>query len=364
MDGCSDLPGDEPTGGVSPRLIKISKAMKAYLDNAKKHEEFMKEKVEEYELGKRHLANIMGWDVNQVTQDDIDSAIRYLLPSGLFEPLARPMMRPPEEVYPKRKAAMFDYEGRPHHFLFYTGKPLYYELLSDINAAWMQLNKFEDSMIAKGILKAPPEGRVDLAGTEWVKYESLKRQFMERMTEKDYDYLIQSFERLADHPYSARVKDLFLKHRTKLYAVTTSMEFPPLTYDEGSGRPYIDAEGLRKHCVAQVRVYGNGSGKISVNGKDLSYWHHMYQREQIMFPLQFANMMFKVDVEATVKGVGESSQAGAVRHGISLALRSFVTPDVMEEMRLAGLLTKDRRVHERKKYGQWAARRKFTWKKR
>lgn len=83
-----------------------------------------------------------------------------------------------------------------------------------------------------------------------------------------------------------------------------------------------------------------------------------------MFPLQFTGLLFKVDLEATVKGHGVSAQAGAIRHGLSLALRSFVETPMVEEMRLAGLLTKDRRVHERKKPGQPRARKKFTWKKR
>lgn len=57
------------------------------------------------------------------------SAIEYLFPSGLFEKKARPFMRPPEEVFPERKAAEFDESGRPHHFLFYTSKPSFYQLL-------------------------------------------------------------------------------------------------------------------------------------------------------------------------------------------------------------------------------------------
>ena len=83
-----------------------------------------------------------------------------------------------------------------------------------------------------------------------------------------------------------------------------------------------------------------------------------------MFPLQFTGLLFKVDVEATVVGEGVMAQAVAIRHGLALALRSFVDPEMVENMRLAGLLTKDRRVKERKKYGQKAARRKFTWRKR
>lgn len=83
-----------------------------------------------------------------------------------------------------------------------------------------------------------------------------------------------------------------------------------------------------------------------------------------MFPLQFTNLLGKVDIVATVEGAGVSAQAGAIRHGLSLALRSFVDTEMLERMRLAGLLTKDRRVKERKKPGQEGARRKFTWKKR
>lgn len=56
-------------------------------------------------------------------------AIEYLFPSGLFDPKARPMMKPPNEVFPPRKAAEFDESGRPHNFLFYTGKSNLYQLL-------------------------------------------------------------------------------------------------------------------------------------------------------------------------------------------------------------------------------------------
>lgn len=92
-----------------------------------------------------------------------------------------------------------------------------------------------------------------------------------------------------------------------------------------------------------------------------------------MFPLQFTGLLMKVDVVAKVWCVIDkpptaeamsSSEAGAIRHGLSMALRSFVDAETLEAMRLAGLLTKDKRIRERKKYGQWKARKKFTWKKR
>ncbi|KAG5899489.1 hypothetical protein JTB14_015200 [Gonioctena quinquepunctata] len=75
-------------------------------------------------------------------------------------------------------------------------------------------------------------------------------------------------------------------------------------------------------------------------------------------------MIDKVDIECNVEGGGPSGQAGALRWGIAWGLRSFVDKDMIEKMRLAGLLTRDYRTRERKKPGQWGARRKFTWKKR
>uniref|UniRef100_A0A182YN04 Uncharacterized protein n=1 Tax=Anopheles stephensi TaxID=30069 RepID=A0A182YN04_ANOST len=78
----------------------------------------------------------------------------------------------------------------------------------------------------------------------------------------------------------------------------------------------------------------------------------------------FTNMNGKVDVAANVSGGGPSSQAGAVRWGIAMALRSFVDTEQIARMRVAGLLTRDYRRRERKKPGQAGARRKYTWKKR
>ncbi|KAM8701942.1 hypothetical protein ACLKA7_000707 [Drosophila subpalustris] len=84
----------------------------------------------------------------------------------------------------------------------------------------------------------------------------------------------------------------------------------------------------------------------------------------LLFPLNFSEMLGKVDVEANVEGGGPSGQAGAIRWGIAMSLRSFVDQEMIESMRLAGLLTRDYRRRERKKFGQEGARRKYTWKKR
>uniref|UniRef100_T1HPS7 Uncharacterized protein n=1 Tax=Rhodnius prolixus TaxID=13249 RepID=T1HPS7_RHOPR len=88
------------------------------------------------------------------------------------------------------------------------------------------------------------------------------------------------------------------------------------------------------------------------------------KREKILYPLELTGLRGCVDIEATVTGGGETGQAGAIRWGISWALRSFVSKDMVETMRLAGLLTRDFRRRERKKPGQAKARKKYTWKKR
>lgn len=136
---------------------KTSRAMKAYLERSRDHDEFIKTKKQEYELGKRHLANMMGEDPENFTQEDVDRAIEYLMPCGLYDKKARPMMKPPEEVYPPRKAAEFDETGRPHHSLFYTSKPNFYQMMFDIVEHMNNLIKFENAMIRKQLEPDPTQ---------------------------------------------------------------------------------------------------------------------------------------------------------------------------------------------------------------
>jgi small subunit ribosomal protein S9 len=68
------------------------------MERAQEHEAFMAERRVEYQVGRRHLANMMGIEESMMTQDDVDAAVRYLFPSGIFEPKARPFLRDPEDV--------------------------------------------------------------------------------------------------------------------------------------------------------------------------------------------------------------------------------------------------------------------------
>ena len=104
----------------------MSSAMKMYLQRKREHDLFISKERAEFEVGKQHLAAMMGLDAANMDQQDIDHSIEYLFPSGLA-PEARPSMRPPEEVFPRQKDAEFDVEGRPFHPFFYTLKPHFQE---------------------------------------------------------------------------------------------------------------------------------------------------------------------------------------------------------------------------------------------
>jgi small subunit ribosomal protein S9 len=127
------------------------------------------------------------------------------------------------------------------------------------------------------------------------------------------------------------------------------------------GRAY--ATGKRKDAVARVWVKP-GTGKITVNGRELAvYFARPVLRMMINQPFQITNRVEQFDIIATVSGGGLSGQAGALRHGISKALTYF-EPGLRPPLKAAGLLTRDPRVVERKKYGKAKARRSFQFSKR
>ena len=127
------------------------------------------------------------------------------------------------------------------------------------------------------------------------------------------------------------------------------------------GRSY--ATGRRKESTARVWVK-RGTGKISINGKEMvNYFARPVLQMQLNFVFDVAERKDQFDVIATVKGGGLSGQAGAVRHGLSRALCLF-EPDLRKPLKYAGMLTRDSRVVERKKYGRAKARKSFQFSKR
>ncbi|NXX84548.1 RT09 protein, partial [Urocolius indicus] len=325
-------------------------------------EEFIKKQIEEFNLGKRHLANMMGEDPESFTQEDIDRAIAYLFPSGLFDKRARPMMKHPTEIFPEQRKIQWGEDGRPFHFLFYTGKQSYYSLMHETYGKVLSVQKYQDELTAQDLL--PEKEKRNLAGSRWLTKIELEEMLLEKLSDDDYSRFIQLLEKLATLPCGDIEEKYVQKFSREVPVQLQKVVIEPLKYDE-RGVAFSTGEGRRKTASATAVVYDNGTGKVTVNGIDvLHYFPVLQDREQLLFPFQFLNRVGKHDMVCTVSGGGRSAQAGAIRLASAKALRSFVTEKEVEFMRQAGLLTVDPRVKERKKPGQEGARRKFTWKKR
>jgi small subunit ribosomal protein S9 len=121
--------------------------------------------------------------------------------------------------------------------------------------------------------------------------------------------------------------------------------------------------GRRKTAVARVRLAA-GSGKITVNNRAFeNYFPVENQRMMAQQPLTVTETASKFDVRVNVTGGGPNGQAGAVRHGIARALLQF-DANLRPTLKSNGLLTRDPRMRERKKYGQPGARKRFQFSKR
>jgi len=123
------------------------------------------------------------------------------------------------------------------------------------------------------------------------------------------------------------------------------------------------ATGRRKCAVARAWVTGT-AGDITINDKPLEQaFPRLTLRQIIQLPLEIAGVAGKYSIKATVHGGGPTGQAGAIRHAIARALATMNQP-LRGPLKKEGLLTRDSRVKERKKYGQKGARKRFQYSKR
>jgi small subunit ribosomal protein S9 len=121
--------------------------------------------------------------------------------------------------------------------------------------------------------------------------------------------------------------------------------------------------GRRKKSIARVRIRP-GSGTFTVKGRDVEdYFLCQRDLNSVNEPLSAVNMKTAWDIAVTVKGGGKTGQAGAIALGLARALADAV-PDAEHTLRDHGLLTRDARAKERKKYGQKGARKRFQFSKR
>ena len=131
-----------------------------------------------------------------------------------------------------------------------------------------------------------------------------------------------------------------------------------------SKRQYQYGTGRRKSSVARVHLFENGTGAITINGRDIDDYFGLETLKMVVRqPLTVLDLVGKVDLVCTVEGGGVSGQAGAIRHGVARALLG-VNPEYRAALKAAGFLTRDPRMKERKKYGLKAARRAPQFSKR
>ena len=265
----SSAPTDSATMTVTSDK-KVSRSMQYYMEKRRQHDEFIARERSEFELGKKHLANMMGMEASVMTQEDVDKAIAYLFPSGLFEADARPMMKPPEVVFPSQKEAEFSLDGRPHHPFFYTTKPQYTQMMYDIAEHIQNVTLFGERMKKMKVPPNPEEALTEtvLSSTRWIQLEELQKVLIEDVKEQEYADLLLAFERLLELPFAYKAKDFIYQYRREVGNVgdSTSNIIQP-EYD-AEGRGFVELTGQRKSAVAKVKVIKPGSGRFSLRHVD------------------------------------------------------------------------------------------------
>jgi small subunit ribosomal protein S9 len=126
----------------------------------------------------------------------------------------------------------------------------------------------------------------------------------------------------------------------------------------------VYATGRRKTSVARVFLSPKGTGKITINKKELNVYFPAYYHPTVMEPFKWTETIGKFDLYITVKGGGFTGQAGAIRQGIARALSALDAEKYRKTVKVAGFLTRDDRMVERKKIGLRKARKREQYSKR
>jgi len=136
------------------------------------------------------------------------------------------------------------------------------------------------------------------------------------------------------------------------------------TKPEAKSEKYIGSVGRRKTAIASVRLYEGGNNEITVNGKSFNdYFPTDEMRLIVLEPFKVAALPIKMTVTAVLKGGGIHSQSEALRHGIARAIIAY-NVELRKKLKKEGLLKRDPRAKERRKFGLKKARKAPQWSKR
>uniref|UniRef100_A0A8R1HN27 Uncharacterized protein n=2 Tax=Caenorhabditis japonica TaxID=281687 RepID=A0A8R1HN27_CAEJA len=378
----SAAPASAPDSDASVR--KIGRALETYLKHSQQHVAMMEKHRAEFETGKRHLAKMMGLEVHELDQEAIDRAIQYLFPSGLTDPHARPVMRPPDEILPKFQRFTFDEEGRPEGSRFFTLSPKIYGLMSEIGVKTQSVMKFYDEHVGSRSVNRKDLEPANLSGSQWITADKMKKKLSEKFSPELYAQIIIAFEHLASLPGSAIEQNFLMEFREPMTASTGSKLFGPAIPEvqicAETNRRFAEVTTHCKDTRAVVKVTDAGKGKFNVDGLELHDFRHLQSREILLAPMIISKTLGRFDVFATTSSIsaslpeapnrepiqrsgGMSALPRAVRHGAALCIAAL-HPEATEPLRLAGLLTLDPRKKERSKVNQPGARAKWIWKRR
>ncbi|CAH8499447.1 unnamed protein product [Dicrocoelium dendriticum] len=349
------------------KSARIESSIKLYLKRAHAHECLVESEREEFERGRKYLAQIIGEDPSTFDQEKIDDAIKYLFPSALFSPKARPKLKPPEEIFPKKRQLQCDSTGRPLHTLFYTTSPNFYTVMNEAAYQLESLKREHDRLyITKDANPYKGLTPLVLASTDWFTKKQFEDSIEEGVTNEKFEQWLLLMNRIASHPLNSLAKEFIFRFRVGQYITDVKEIYPEPSLDPDTGRQFIKSYGQKRHSFAEATVYLPGHGEFRVGDKRLlEAFPDLSNREQIMFPLQLTGALGKVDVIAEVTATGPSSAANSLRLAISRCLASLLPEQQgRQRLRVAGLLTQDERFAERKNPGQKKARKKTIWKAR
>ncbi|MCP9259421.1 hypothetical protein DINM_002368 [Dirofilaria immitis] len=390
----------------------ISRALEVYLNDVRRQNKIISRERAEFELGKRYLANMLGLELSNITQDDIDKlvfkgkskrlsvikvtaqlvldieahslfrAMEYLFPSGLTNKLALPVMKPPEEILPMLRQIEFDDEGRPKDLLFFTLAPKFYRLLSIVGTKTQGLLccQQKEEVTIENDLKVPNICHWilvtnilihnlcsrELMGTEWIKQQMLCDKLEERITDEMYAHLIISLDYMVSLPGVHKERNFIFEYRKSVAVGAKDIIFgtkiPPVQLVEGTNRRMAKVEVRLKASFAEVEVRDKGSGEYTVDGYGLDVFRSLQAREIFLAPLIVTDLLGKLDITSKITdGPGGASVIPRIiRHGASLCIAALF-PEYFDKLRLAGLLTSDPRKRERYKINQKGARAKWIW---
>lgn len=383
--------------------VKAKSNILRHLRKSEKYESFLKSEEEKFEHGRQHLASMMDEKSENFDQQKIDDAVKYLFPSGLMRPNARPMMKPPAEVYPKKKIMQCGLDGRPFHHLYYTNSPNYYQLMHDAAMLYEDLKYHESLTIYKTKSLDVPESNkktVVIKASQWISAEELSTRLLEKVSAAQHEALTALLTRLAEHPFSQRADAFLLALRIPLCADAAARPLPAVQTCPETGRRFVDSFGQKKRAFAELRLWLHGDAETGtdarVNGAPLlDEFPALGDRQQVLFPLLFAGLLGRVSFEArthlqatspdmrpahvgrqlTADGRAplwknprerpcQSARSGALRLALARAVACTVSPAQREQLRAAGLLTLDMRLRERTYPGHDGARDVWTWKPR